>query len=75
MASKRRIRRIERAKQCEGKRQFHSILAAQINAKKIHSRTGKMRPYKCKFCGKFHLGHTPVWIENIIESKKDSLYS
>jgi hypothetical protein len=54
MAPKRRLRR----KSCEGKVKHETAGAAWIAAK----RTGdghETKPYKCKWCGKWHVGHRP----------------
>lgn len=52
MASKRAIRR----KACGKKKRY----ATPEDAKKVAWRTYRgLRPYKCEFCGQFHLGHVP----------------
>jgi hypothetical protein len=52
MSSLRALRR----KSCEGKVAHASMGAAWI----VASRTrGEMRPYRCKFCGHYHVGHEP----------------
>ena len=66
MASKRRLRRVLKKKQCEGKTRYSSELSAQIKARKRKAEQGLMRPYICQFCGHWHLGHTPKWIEEKI---------
>ena len=51
MASKRKVRR----KSCEGKIRYDSIPSAMAGMKKTSS--CGLNVYKCKFCGKFHVGH------------------
>jgi hypothetical protein len=54
MASKRRLRR----QSCEGKVRHETAGAAWIAAK----RTGdgrETKPYRCPFCGLWHVGHLP----------------
>lgn len=52
MASLRRIRR----QSCEGKVKHKSSGAAWIASKKTGD-GNETRPYKCKFCGSWHVGH------------------
>jgi hypothetical protein len=52
MASKRRIRR----NMCDGKKRHRSEQGAIIAIKKTASRH-PMRPYRCRFCGCWHIGH------------------
>jgi hypothetical protein len=52
MSSRRALRR----KSCEGKIRHSTIGAAWIAAGKTG---GKVRPYRCKFCGDYHCGHEP----------------
>lgn len=58
MASKRRLRR----KQCAGKNRHKTHEAALIEIRMIRKRyghQGQVNPYRCPFCGAFHIGHTP----------------
>jgi hypothetical protein len=50
MASKRRQRR----NSCEGKIRHKTIVGAWIASRKTD---GKVRPYRCKFCSAYHVGH------------------
>jgi rubrerythrin len=52
MASKRRVR----SKSCEGKVRHESMDAAWTAARKTGE---KIRPYRCRWCGKLHAGHEP----------------
>jgi len=63
MASKRHLRR----KSCEGKVRHESQEDARVAIKRdfwnAHERVGA---YKCKFCGGWHVGHTPHKIRRAI---------
>jgi hypothetical protein len=52
MSSKRRVR----AKSCDGKVRHATMAGAWIAARKTD---GGVRPYKCKWCSAFHVGHEP----------------
>jgi hypothetical protein len=52
MSSRRALRR----KSCEGKIRHETLGAAWIAARKTD---GGVRPYKCKWCSMFHVGHEP----------------
>ena len=52
MASKRRVR----AKSCGGKVRHETADAAWIAARKTDS---GVRPYRCRWCSMFHVGHEP----------------
>lgn len=55
MASKRAIRR----KACLGKVRHDSHVSALGQIAKLRRVQGwsKLRPYRCKFCGHWHIGH------------------
>lgn len=59
MSSKRAIRR----KQCTGKvrhdTQEHALVAVRALVKKYAGNIGHLSPYRCGFCGGWHVGHTP----------------
>lgn len=58
MSSKRALRR----KKCTGKIPHETIEAARLAAAKLLSRKPcgeHLSPYRCGFCSKFHVGHTP----------------
>ncbi len=57
MSSKRHVRR----KQCTGK-VTHATMQAAEEAARASSRKFKTRlsAYKCRFCGGYHVGHTPA---------------
>lgn len=59
MSSKRHVRR----KQCSGKHRHASQADAISHIHSLKSsgraRPGVMTPYRCRFCGGFHIGHTP----------------
>lgn len=66
MASKRRQRRIK----CERKLQFRSAEIALFNAQKMFRATGEsLSAFRCKFCGQWHLGHRPAYIERAIAER------
>jgi hypothetical protein len=51
------FRRFDPANQCEGKRPYPTKRDAKAAARAIEQRTGRLRPYRCCHCGKFHIGH------------------
>lgn len=54
MASKRRLRR----RSCGSKQRHPSIAQAYAHALSLRKKTGEVvRPYRCDFCGGFHVGH------------------
>lgn len=56
MASKRRLRRKLRRKSCEGKVKLSESVARFIATKE--TKLGNwMLPYRCRFCGGWHIGH------------------
>lgn len=52
MASRRRLR----AKSCGGKVRHATMASAWIAARKTD---GEVKPYRCKWCSAFHVGHEP----------------
>lgn len=66
MSSKRAQRRKQERKQCEGKKRYFTKLMAQIRNRK---RRDDAFPYKCKFCGYWHLGHNEQLRQEIYEKK------
>lgn len=57
MSSKRGLRR----KSCEGKVQYFTITAAHQSIKYyVKKGDGIMEPYKCRFCGWWHIGHGKI---------------
>lgn len=62
MASKRRLRR----KSCEGKVRYQTpqiAMSVLFRLKRQKKLNGVLNTYKCKFCGKFHLGHAPGFVQ------------
>lgn len=58
MASKRRLRR----KACMGKQRHESqdrAIAHIISLQRAGKIDGHMNPYRCGFCGSWHVGHAP----------------
>ncbi|MDY7027968.1 MAG: hypothetical protein SVR04_06700 [Spirochaetota bacterium] len=53
MSSKRRIRR----RSCEGKVRHESLEAAKIACREMRRQGEIVRPYHCRFCGGYHVGH------------------
>lgn len=58
MASLRRQRR----KQCQGKIQHETEDLAWVAVRKTCPIKGRhsLTPYKCQFCGKYHIGHKKI---------------
>jgi hypothetical protein len=56
MASKRRLRRQEKRKACDGKRRHTSLQNAKVAASQSHW-VSLVRAYKCKHCPYYHVGH------------------
>ena len=70
MASKRRIRR----QSCEGKLRYQFLDAAQGAARNANSRTSWIMPYKCNFCGGYHIGHAPNGVrQSVIARQKNKI--
>lgn len=64
MASKRKQKRDERRKMCEGKAKYDTQDKATDAMRAVRrgqhvNRRRQMTAYRCKFCGSFHFGHTP----------------
>lgn len=58
MSSKRALRR----RQCTGKQRFDSeadAIRAIRSLVRTQGHSGHISPYRCRFCGGFHFGHTP----------------
>lgn len=58
MSSKRAIRR----KACKGKVRHVNAQDAYAHLRHLHQAKGdqgRMNVYACRFCGGFHIGHTP----------------
>lgn len=59
MSSKRHVRR----KQCSGKHRHASEADAKGHIYQLRAsgktRAGVLTPYRCSFCGGFHIGHRP----------------
>lgn len=56
MSSKRHVRESE----CSGKIAYENRYLANLEAKRIYFRKiipDRVRPYQCKWCGKWHIGH------------------
>jgi len=58
-------------KECTGKigyeTQHDAIMALRrVSISDLHS-------YKCRFCGKWHLGHVPWKVRKIIETRKGAI--
>ncbi|MDR1162721.1 MAG: hypothetical protein LBM17_02640, partial [Candidatus Accumulibacter sp.] len=71
MASKRRIRR----NVC-GRKIRHATEAAARAAIRSLRRAGvlaALTPYRCPFCGQFHVGHPPRAVREIISSLKNEI--
>ena len=68
MASK----RAQRRKECSRKRRFethHDAAAALRRLKGRHQRSDRMSVYRCRWCGGYHFGHTPLRVRLAIEEK------
>ncbi|RVH56230.1 hypothetical protein CN213_15905 [Sinorhizobium meliloti] len=57
MASKRGLKRRQKARQCEGKVKHPTLDGAKIAKRKSGHRD--VMPYRCKWCGFYHNGHMP----------------
>jgi hypothetical protein len=69
MASKRGIKRREQRKSCGDKVKYNDQTSAVAALISIKSRTKdySIGTYKCKFCGSWHIGHTPNKVKNAIK--------
>ncbi|RJQ22005.1 MAG: hypothetical protein C4560_02990 [Nitrospiraceae bacterium] len=53
MSSKRRLRR----KECESKKKYLTLDHAYSHVRLLKKKGDIVKPYKCSFCGAWHLGH------------------
>ena len=67
MSSKRAIRR----KMCDGKVRYASQKEAFTAAKQSNKRDGSnwIVPYRCTFCGYWHIGHAPKAVRRSMKSR------
>lgn len=72
MASKRHLRR----KSCDGKKKYPNSAIAS-NAAFARGRISKswIIPYRCKFCGGYHIGHPPKHVRQSILAKRGFIKS
>ena len=70
MASKRRVRR----QSCEGKLRYPTQDEARMASNRANSRTSWIMPYKCNFCGGYHIGHAPNGVrQSVIARQKNKI--
>lgn len=65
MASNRK----KKQKACTGKIKHKTFKLALDHAKFLSRSEKWITPYKCKFCGYFHVGHAPYWIRRRLINK------
>ena len=65
MASKRQIRR----KECGNKHKYDTH--DQANFVREHYYKCKLSVYKCKWCGGFHIGHTPYSVRKKLRARQE----
>ena len=67
MASKRHQRR----RACEGKVSYETIEDATDAARKYRHDFGqRLTPYRCKWCGNYHVGHPPRHVRRAIAQRR-----
>lgn len=68
MASKRRLRRVS----CGTKRRFDTPELAENAKYKLLRQKGytRMNVYRCQFCHKYHIGHTPAIVTKAQSERK-----
>jgi hypothetical protein len=67
MSSKRQLRR----KQCEGKIKYPNLPEAERAARAMSKAVKQgLSAYKCKFCGMFHMGHTPAKVRQAMRRRQ-----
>lgn len=74
MASKRRVKRQAQARQCGHKRGYATEATARTAMHlliRATAPTAHMTPYKCPWCGLFHIGHTPASVQQSIRAKRE----
>ena len=71
MASKRRLR----YKSCTRKKGVYEDEQAAWRAVRHLGPTSGIKPYKCRFCGKYHVGHLPKKVRQSIKSRRDYVQS
>ena len=53
-----RKQRAKERRQCEGKVRYRGLIAAGQAADEMFQKRGALlRPYPCRFCGSWHIGH------------------
>ena len=67
MSSKRAVRR----KSCSGKVRYDDIELAwkAVRASGARDNSGWILPYKCRFCGGYHIGHAPKRVKKVFRAK------
>ena len=48
-----------RERQCAGKRHYRSKVRAKLALRRMSGPRAGIHPYRCIYCGGFHLGHKP----------------
>ena len=43
--------------QCGGKQRFAAKADIKVALKRVEQRCGRMIPYRCPYCGDWHMGH------------------
>lgn len=71
MSSKRRVR----ASSCTSKIRHSNREDSIVHIKKLvnsaNFRDGYLHPYKCNYCGGWHVGHTMDLVKKIMKSKRN----
>lgn len=74
MASKRRLNRAARKKECGTKVRYASKAEAERACRDVARREKKhLSGYRCRFCGFYHWGHTPR--EDLIALREGNRYA
>jgi hypothetical protein len=64
-------KRAQRRRACEGKRGFETIEDAKAAAREYALSFGdSLTPYRCRFCGRFHVGHPPKEVRQAIAARR-----
>lgn len=69
MASKRRIKR----NSCIGKIRHKTSAGAEAHAKELRDKGERVWPYRCRFCGGWHVGH-PSKMQLIAQAQRRSRF-
>jgi hypothetical protein len=63
-------KRAQRRSGCKGKRRFADATEAEAARHALGDRR-QMNSYRCRFCGFWHIGHTPAKVRQAIRARRN----